>query len=117
MAGELIGALRELGCDTEGALRRMMGDKDFYSMLLRKYFDEWDFAALVRAVESGDTADAFSMVHSAKGVLGNLGLTPLYTPVSALTELLRGGSCDGAEALLETIAAQKAVIEDVLRGA
>ena len=33
--------------------------------------------------------DAFEAAHALKGVLGNLALTPIYDPVSEMTELLR----------------------------
>lgn len=40
-------------------------------------------------MRDGDLAGAFDTAHALKGVLGNLFLTPVYEPVSEITELLR----------------------------
>jgi HPt (histidine-containing phosphotransfer) domain-containing protein len=48
------------------------------------------------AVAAGDAKAAFEAAHGLKGAVGNLALTPIYTPISAITERLRGQSemCD-----------------------
>lgn len=114
MSGDVIEALQQWGCDTVGALRRTMDDRDFYLALLHQYLQEWDLSALRHAVETADASTAFSLAHSAKGVLGNLGITPLYQSVSALTDILRANSCDGASPLLETIACYRAQLVQLL---
>ena len=40
----------------------------------------------------GDTVKAFEAAHAIKGAAGNLSLTPIFAPVSELTELLRGAT-------------------------
>ena len=47
--------------------------------------------------EAGDKAAAFEMAHALKGVLGNLALTPIYKPLSEMTELLRAGKDPDAD--------------------
>ena len=47
------------------------------------------FEALGEALREGETEKAFEMAHALKVVVGNLALTPVYQPISELTELLR----------------------------
>ena len=47
------------------------------------------FETLEKALISNDLDKAFESAHALKGILGNLALTPLYTPLSDLTEKLR----------------------------
>ena len=65
--------------------------------------------ALKAAMAAGDARAAFEAVHALKGSTGNVALTPIYGPVCALTELLRGKTDeigDGGDALLDEIMTQ-----------
>jgi HPt (histidine-containing phosphotransfer) domain-containing protein len=44
---------------------------------------------LAKAVSEGNRAEAFNEAHTLKGISGNLGLNPLFKPVSELVGLLR----------------------------
>ena len=59
--------------------------------------------ALKAAVESGDLARGFEIAHALKGVTGNLALTPIYAPVSEITELLRARTDTDCSALIDAI--------------
>ena len=84
-----IDALREFGADTEEGLGRCLKNETFYLRLVNMALDDANFGKLEQAVAGGDKQAAFDAAHALKGVLGNLGLTPLYTAASELTELLR----------------------------
>lgn len=114
MNDKLITDLKAWGCDTDGALRRLCGDKELYDELLREYFADEPVKALLDTLRSGDVKAAFRAAHSMKGVLGNLGVTPLYAPVFELTEILRRDSFDGAEKYTGPIADSAAQLEDIL---
>ena len=60
-------------------------------------------------MDAGDTHAAFAAAHSLKGSIGNVALTPVYEPICALTELLRGKDAPvaGAETLAEQIIAAR----------
>ena len=60
-------------------------------------------------MDAGDARAAFSAAHSLKGSVGNVALTPIYEPVCALTEALRGRDVppDGCGALAEQIMAAR----------
>ena len=54
-------------------------------------------------IAAKDLKAAFEAAHALKGVLGNLSLTPLYTPVVEITELLRSNTDMDYKSLLDTI--------------
>lgn len=81
--------LKQFGADTEDGLTRCMNNEDFYLKMVNMGLADERFEALVPVLEAGDKAAAFEMAHALKGVLGNLALTPIYKPLSEMTELLR----------------------------
>ena len=109
-----IDGLKELGCDTETGLGRCMGNEAFYLRMCGMALDNPGFASLRAALGAGDLAEAFEHAHALKGMLGNVSLTPLYEPVSELTEALRekkdmvyGPLLAKAENVLAALKAQK----------
>ena len=59
--------------------------------------EDASFDSLAQAVGEGDKHAAFAAAHDLKGVLGNLSLTPVYSMVSQMTELLRSEDNDNDE--------------------
>ena len=99
-----IDALKAYGANTDEGLARCFNNEAFYLRLVGMGLADANFDKLKAAMEAGDTAAAFEAAHALKGSIGNLSLTPIFEPVSALTELLRGksGPVDGG-ALLDQI--------------
>ena len=87
--------LRDWGCDVDGALERMLDDEEFYLECLSMLMEDEGFDALSAALEQGDVSTAFDRAHALKGVLANLGLTPLFEQVEKIVEPLRAGIMDG----------------------
>lgn len=85
-----IDALHEFGANTKEGLSRCMGNEAFYLRMVKLAAADGNFEKLAQAAESGDVDAGFEAAHALKGVLANLALTPICTPVSELTELLRG---------------------------
>ena len=85
-----IEALRAYGANTAEGLNRCFNKEDFYLKLVGMGLADGNFDRLKAALDAGDTAAAFEAAHALKGSIGNLALTPIYEPVCALTELLRG---------------------------
>lgn len=77
------------GANVDEGLSRCMNNESFYLRLVGTVQNEKGFDALAQAIDSGDLHAAFEAAHGLKGVLGNLSITPLYEPVSEITELLR----------------------------
>lgn len=81
--------LRSFGANVDEGLSRCMNNESFYLRLVGKSLEDSHFSQLEEAINKADLAGAFEAAHALKGVLGNLALTPLYQPVSEITELLR----------------------------
>jgi len=81
--------LEENGADVEATLNRFMGNDVIYQKFLGKFPDDPNYANLGTNIESGNYEEAYRCAHALKGVVGNLGLTPIYETVSTLVEELR----------------------------
>lgn len=77
------------GANVEEGLARCMNNEGFYLRLVESVKADEGVAKLESAIDAGNLEGAFEAAHALKGVLGNLSLTPLYEPVSEITELLR----------------------------
>ncbi len=87
----LLNELRDRGCDVEGALVRFLNKEDFYAKCYKKFLDDPAFTALDQALKDKDADAAFRHAHTLKGLIANMGLTPLYEIVVKIVEPLRGG--------------------------
>ena len=98
--------LRAYGADVEDGLMRCMNDEAFYLQMVNMAVGDAGFERLEKAVESGEIPRIFEAAHALKGMLGNLALTPLFQPVSEMTELARAGSEADYASLWDGIAAR-----------
>ena len=57
---------------------------------IAKFLDDGSYPELCRAMEQGQTEEAFRAAHTLKGVSANLGFDRLMVSSGELTELLRG---------------------------
>ncbi|MCR4622467.1 MAG: Hpt domain-containing protein [Clostridiales bacterium] len=85
-----IEALKNYGANTQEGLARCMNNESFYIRLVGMGLNDANFGKLKEAAAAGNVKEAFEAAHALKGVTGNLALTPIFMPVSELTELLRG---------------------------
>ena len=86
--------LKEFGADTSEGLARCMNNEDFYLKMIDMGLADERFDTMGDILAKKDYDTAFEMAHALKGVLGNLALTPIYTPMSEMTELLRAKVAD-----------------------
>ncbi|MDD2956334.1 MAG: Hpt domain-containing protein [Oscillospiraceae bacterium] len=114
---ETIEKLRDWGCDTVGAVERMADDEEFYIECLQEVAQDPCFAQLRQTLQDGDVQGAFDAAHTLKGVLANVGLTPMYDKIVEIVEPLRAGRTDkdmpGKLAELERM---KLRLADILSG-
>ena len=87
-----IDTLNAFGADTKSGLSRCMNSEAFYLRLVHMELGDKNFEKLADAMAAGDAAGAFEAAHAIKGAAGNLSLTPIFAPVSELTERLRGAA-------------------------
>ncbi len=83
-------SLNAYGANTAEGLARCMNNEPFYLRIVGMVLADKAFTALQEAVDAGNAHAAFEAAHALKGTTGNVSLTPLYEPISTLTELLRG---------------------------
>lgn len=58
-------------------------------MLVQMAMEDQRLPELEAAITANNPDTAFEIAHALKGIYGNVSLTPIFEPVSALTELLR----------------------------
>lgn len=90
--------LEESGADVETTLKRFMGNDAIYQKFLGKFPADPNYANLGTNIESGAFEEAYKCAHALKGVVGNLGLTPIYESVSELVEELRNKAATDVDA-------------------
>lgn len=90
-----IETLRAYGANVDEGLARCLNDEEFYLSLVRMALEDDRLPRLREALSAGDRAEAFEIAHALKGIYGNVALTPLFEPVSELTEMLRGEDISG----------------------
>jgi len=84
-----IDLLNRFGADTKEGLSRCLGNEEFYLKMVGMGIQDERFESMETVLSSKDLEGAFEMAHALKGVLGNLALTPIYQPMSEMTQLLR----------------------------
>jgi HPt (histidine-containing phosphotransfer) domain-containing protein len=104
-----LDTLKAYGANTAEGMGRCLNNEAFYLRMVSMTLADGNFDALKTAMDAGDARGAFAAAHSLKGTTGNVALTPIYEPVCALTELLRGkdASTESGKALLEQIMTER----------
>ena len=85
-----LDGLRAYGANVDEGMGRCFNNEAFYLRLVGMGLADKNFDKLDEAIAAGDASAAFEAAHGLKGAIGNLALTPIYTPISTLTEALRG---------------------------
>lgn len=105
--------LKEFGADTESGMNRCMNNEEFYIMLVNSVLPDNRLEQLERSVTDGDLDKAFEIAHALKGMYGNISLTPIYEPISQMTELLRSRTDTDYMPYILEAAAQKQRLEEL----
>ncbi len=111
---DIILALTIRGCDIKGALPRFIDNRDFYCSMLAQIPNEENFSKLGVALDAEDVAAAFDAAHTLKGVIGNMGLTPMYEEVCYIVESLRNGRLDNMQEHYQALSRFKKELENLL---
>lgn len=110
----LLEELRNWGCDVEGALERFVGDEDLYKMCLNTVLEDKSFAGLGEALNAEQVKEAFDCAHTLKGVLANMGLTPMFDITVQIVEPLRAGEVAGLLPIYEELLQAKEVLAKMM---
>ncbi|WP_029320358.1 Hpt domain-containing protein [Butyrivibrio sp. AE3004] len=84
-----IEALNNWGADASSAVKRMLGDTDFYLNLIDMFLTNNDWEELSRLISEKKYKEAFVVSHRMKGSCADLSLTPLYNALCEVTDDLR----------------------------
>ena len=84
-----IEELQAYGINTKEGLARCMNNSAFYFRMLGMGLKNDSFDKLEKLLAEGNLEDAFEQAHALKGVVGNLAITPIFGPLSDMTEALR----------------------------
>ncbi|MBC8528408.1 Hpt domain-containing protein [Christensenellaceae bacterium NSJ-44] len=104
------------GADYHATMERFMGNEGMYLRLLDMLFKDDNLEKLGAALQTGDLTAAFEAAHTLKGVVGNMGLTPLYEAVCAMVEPLRARQArEDYPAMYAQVQAQFAAADELRR--
>lgn len=77
--------------DVESAKERFMGNYGLFSKYLFQFPERSLFGDLEAQYRAGGAAAAFETAHTMKGIVGNLSLQSVETPLVVVVEVLRKG--------------------------
>lgn len=108
------------GIDIEAGLRRLGGNRKLYRKLLLDFAGAYcaSFDDIDRALRQGDTALALRLIHTLKGVAGNISAYGIQQLSAELEKALAGNKAGDAERLLadlgEAVRSMKSALEGIL---
>jgi two-component system sensor histidine kinase/response regulator len=108
------------GLDTELGLKRVMGKRPLYLKMLGKYVSNQEniVVQLRDALEINNRELAERIVHSAKGVSGNIGATSLQNMAAELEDLIQNGvGLDGLNAKITSFESAQLTLIKALKEA
>lgn len=114
--GSVIEELREWHCDVDGALARFLDDEGLYTSCLGAVLEDQAFAGLGEALKAHEVSEAFDYAHTLKGVLANMGLTPMFDIAVRIVEPLRAGNDEGLMPIYEELLQAKERLAGLLEG-
>jgi CheY-like chemotaxis protein len=102
------------GIDTEGGLRRVVGNRNLYMDLLRRFSEgQRGFDSRIKeAFDGGDLRTAERLAHTLKGVAGNIGAGEVQALAGELEACINGKAFKSAAGLLERLSALLAATFD-----
>ncbi len=104
----------DINGDYEGVTSRLRSEKMVRKFVL-KFLNDASYDNLVKSLEEQNYEEAFRAAHTIKGICQNLGFTVLGDSSSQLTDALRNGWSEGAEALVERVTEDYRLTADAVR--
>ena len=103
------------GINTQNGLKRIGGDTQLYQKVLYKFADSQQQTAAQAQLffQKGDREEALLLIHSLKGVAGNIGAESLFTAASELELQIKQGELFD-EGLFINLAAESATVIDAI---
>jgi two-component system sensor histidine kinase/response regulator len=104
-----------MALDVQGALTRLVGRKDLYRKMLRRFGPEFGEAhtIIARSLAENDLATACRLAHNTKGVAGSIGAMALFEVASSLERAISEKSPQVGDLLDQFQAALKAACASI----
>ncbi len=112
--GQFLEDLGSWGADTEGAMRSLYADEEYYAGLVRAFARDSRIRSLEIAMRAKDYADAFTLSHGLMNEARKLGLTPLSVPLSLFADRLRTRNWKDAPNFYGEVQEQIARLQDLV---
>ncbi|MEG2080008.1 MAG: hypothetical protein RRZ68_00405 [Oscillospiraceae bacterium] len=103
------------GCDVDGAMERLVNDCDCYLKCLNILIKEETFNKLKIGLEKEDADKSIFAAYTLKGVLGNLGITPMYEVNNKIIEMLYSKDYSTAKVLFDELMALKSELQLLIK--
>ncbi len=107
--------LRNWGCDVDGALERMLDDEECLESCIDLVIEDENFKLLGDAILNNECKPAFEYAHALKGVLANVGLTPMYDVIFGIVEKLRADDMKGLDQEYALLLDKKAELVELMK--
>lgn len=105
------------GLDVAAGVNRMMGQRDRYINLLRRFVTDYGDVAdrIAEALAAGDIDSARQRLHTLKGLAANLSAVDLLDAVTALHEQVkRGGTSEEREPLVVSLSREMEKVKEAV---
>ncbi len=111
---EVLCKLKRWGCDTDGALERMLGDKELLLKCAEQVAADSTFSELESSLREHNTDTAFEAAHTLKGICETSGLTPLCSAAQKIVEPLRRGKGENLFPAFQELQKKRQELEAIL---
>lgn len=107
--------LKDCGCDVDNALKRCVDDEDFLIDCIKMVMCDSNFDILKQSIDNNDTSAAFESAHTLKGIIANMGLTPMLETVNEIVEPLRHGNIENVSENYQKLIMQRDELTDLIK--
>ena len=109
-----LDSLKQWGCDTEGAMERMLDDSEFFMQCLDDYCSSNMLIQLKSYIDGKNIKEGDDMAHSIKGLAANLGLNDISDMSRDIMHHIRAGDFNSADAIFAKMQIRQSELEDII---
>ena len=95
--------LIDAGVNFNAGMTRFMNKEDIYLKFLKRIEGDENFNLLRQKINEGNAKGAFEVAHTIKGVCANLSIDGINAVVDPMVEILRSGSLENVEQMMEEV--------------
>lgn len=95
--------LVDAGINYDEGLNRFMQKEETYLKYLRRIGEDRNMSVLRKKIEENDVEGAFAAAHTIKGVCANLSIDGINAVLNPMVEILRAGSMENVEDMMEEV--------------